>query len=194
MQLQALWTRLPGSKEKQFLAEIIKDAGRCSAQARQSLWGLRQSAAAPVEFGDKLAALARHAAQVKPVSLALRLEPVSLASMPETEYQLLRIAQEAISNALAHAGAQTLEIRLETEKGTLRLSIEDDGIGFEAGNEASFGHYGLVGMRERAEEIGAKLTIDSSRRSGTCISIELPLSQSEISASNVEGRFEHQTK
>ncbi len=130
MQLQALWTRMPPSKDKQFLRDIIQDAGRCSAEARESLFDLRTTQR-PHEFSEKLAELARQAADRKPISLRLRLQPLSLSSMPDTEFQLLRIAQEAISNALAHAEAQAIDVRLEVEKGTLRLSIEDDGIGFE---------------------------------------------------------------
>ena len=146
------------------------------------------------EFSAKLAAMARQAADGKPISLDLQLEPVSLDSMPETEFQLLRIAQEAISNALAHATAQTVNVRLQMDQATLRLTIEDDGIGFEAGAAGAIGHYGLLGMQERADEIGAKLSIASSRQSGACVTVELALSRSEISASNVDTRFEHQTK
>ncbi len=59
MQLQALWTRLPPSRERQSLSEIIKDAGTCSAEARQSLWGLREIGTTSAGFSTKLAKLAR---------------------------------------------------------------------------------------------------------------------------------------
>lgn len=194
MQLQALWTRMPSSKDKQFLRDIIQDAGRCSTEARESLWDLRTAQPTPYEFSEKLAAIAKQAVEDKPISLVLRLQPVSLSSMPDTEFQLLRIAQEAISNALVHAAAQSVEILLQTQKGMLRLSIEDDGIGFDADAAGPAGHYGLIGMRERAEEIGAKLTIVSDPRSGTCVVAELPLSRAAISDGNAEPRFEHQTR
>jgi signal transduction histidine kinase/ligand-binding sensor domain-containing protein len=192
MQLQALWTRLPASKEKQFLADIIQDAGRCSTEARQSLWGLRRGGTPVLEFRDKLAVLARQAAAGHSVCLELRLEPVPLNHMPDTEYQLLRIAQEAISNALAHAGARTLEVELLIEGGLLRLSIADDGSGFSSGVDAPFGHFGLTGMRERAAEIGATLSVESSPASGTRVQIELPMSASSAFKSNAEAGFEHQ--
>lgn len=192
MQLQALWMRLPVSKEKQFLDEIIKDAGRCSTEARQSLWGLRSTEPMPLEFWDKLEALARQAVEGKPASLVFSADPVSLDSMPETEYQLLRIAQEAISNALTHSNAHTLAVRLRIEEETLQLSIQDDGVGFTTATAGVAGHYGLQGMRERAGEIGAKLSIASSRSTGTCIVVELPLAQPRISQSNADTHFEHQ--
>lgn len=192
MQLQAVWTRLPVSKEKQFLGEIIKDAGRCSAEARQSLWGLRTAGTPALEFREKLAALVRQAVAGHSISLDLRLESVPLNHMPDTEYQLLRIAQEAIANALAHAGARTLEVELLLDGDLLRLSIIDDGIGFSTALDVPFGHFGLTGMRERAAEIGATLVVDSSPSSGTRVTIELPLSASRGFEGNVHSHFEHQ--
>src|SRR5581483_723990 len=105
MQLQALWMKLPASKEKLFLGEIIQDAGRCSTEARHSLWGLRAFGTSSLDFSDKLARVARQAVDGRPISLSLELQPVSLTSFPAIEYQLLRIAQEAISNTLTHADA-----------------------------------------------------------------------------------------
>ena len=95
MQLQALWIQFPASRKKRVLGEIIKDAGRCSTEARQSLWGLRALGAESLSFSESLARLSRQAVAEKPISLSLKLEPVSLGVMPEVEYQLLRIAQEA---------------------------------------------------------------------------------------------------
>ncbi|HEX3684169.1 MAG TPA: two-component regulator propeller domain-containing protein [Bryobacteraceae bacterium] len=191
MQLQALWTRLPVSKEKQFLGEVIKDAGRCSTEARQSLWGLRRAGSTAIPFCGKLEALAREAVDRTPVALEFSGDPVSLDSMPETEYQLLRIAQEAISNSLTHSSAQTLQVSLRLQEGVLQLCVQDDGAGFATSSPGGFGHYGLVGMRERAAEIGARLSIVSSPSTGTCVLVEFPLS-SRTSVSNADTPFEHQ--
>ncbi len=88
---------------------------------------------------------------------------MSLDALPEVEYQLLRIAQEATSNALRHAHARTLEIRLHVDEEQLGLTFADDGIGFTKDvARAEAGHFGLLGMRERADEIGAGLTVTSS--------------------------------
>jgi signal transduction histidine kinase len=182
MQLQALWTRLPASKEKAMLAEIIEDAGKASQEARRSLWGLRTFGSDSLTFSDKLAKLARQTVAEQPVSLVLQLQPVSLRSFPEVEYQLLRIVGEVLSNTSAHAQAKTIEIRLAIIDRELQLIIADDGIGFTPGSQQPFGHFGLVGIRERADEIEAELTIASAPGSGTTITINVPLRELQSTA------------
>jgi signal transduction histidine kinase len=175
MQLQALWTRLSASPEKQFLHEIIQDAARSSKEARQSLWGLRSSAASPLEFTQKLAESCREANAGERLELRLRLDPVSLTSMPDAEFQLLRIARETVANAVQHSGATLLEVELCATKTELQLSLCDNGKGFDP-HAGQFGHFGLVGMRERASEIGAQLQITSQPGIGVRVEVRLPLS------------------
>lgn len=194
MQLQALWTKLPPSRERHLLADIISDAGRCSAEARQWLWGLRTIGPGSLPFSEKLARLAGHAVSGSGVSLGLQLAPVSLSAFPEIEYQLLRIAQEAISNTLAHARAKHLDIRLETDGRALKLELKDDGVGFSSSQPVLQGHFGMEGMRERATEIGAELTIASAPGQGTRIAIRVPLRPANSAGSNAEHPFEHQLR
>src|SRR6185312_11258430 len=84
-------------------------------------------------------------------------------------YQLLRIAKEAIANSVRHAEPKTIEVRLECKEPNLvELTIRDDGKGFDANEPHSrLGHYGLIGMKERAEELGAKLAVTSIPGTGT---------------------------
>jgi signal transduction histidine kinase/ligand-binding sensor domain-containing protein len=185
MQLQALWTKWPASKERNTLGEIIQDAARCSTEARQSLWGLRTIGPGSPDFARKLTTLARQAADHSSIHLSLKLDPVSLRAWPEVEYQLLRIAQEAISNSLRHAGARRLEIRLQSDPREANLTIADDGVGFDS-SSTPFGHFGLVGMRERAAEIGADLTIESMPGNGTSVRIRLPLNRGGAPKSRLE--------
>ena len=173
MQLQALWTKLPVSKERKQLGEIIQDAAHCSAEARQSLWGLRtMGSSGSLEFSGKLQKLAFDAAEKGKLARVLRVDPVSLNGSPEVEYQLLRIAQEAINNVVKHSGARRLEVQLEQSPEQIIMSIKDDGAGFDAERQR-FGHFGIVGMFERAKEIGANLSIDSKQGQGTTLSVVL---------------------
>lgn len=195
MQLQALWMRMPASKEKQFLAEIIEDAGACSQEARQSLWGLRARGPRTKEFSDKLIQVCREVLEESDISLKLDVQPVGLQALPDTEYQLLRIAREVVSNTLAHAHATVLHVYLAIHKGSLNLSFEDNGVGFVAENGVQLlDHFGLVGIRERAEEIGAELKLSSSPGAGTKITIHLPLTKARTTESNPEPGVEHQIR
>ncbi len=193
MQMQALWTRLPGSKEKGVLADIIADAARCSRDARQSLWGLRTTETQPSDFSEKLGNLARQAVGRRPISLVSRLQPVSL-NRPELEYQLLRISQEAIANTLEHANANRLEIDLSVEGKQLQLAIQDDGIGFAGSEDERVGHFGLLGIRERAREIGADLQVSSLPGRGTKVAVRLSIPHYLGLDGNVDASVEHQLK
>ena len=185
---------MPPSKEKQFLAGIIADAGACSQEARQSLWGLRTHGPRDREFSDKLADLCREVLQGSDISLRLDLQPVGLEALPDTEYQLLRIAREVVSNTLAHAFGNDLHVRLWISKGELNLEFADNGVGFSADKSVKLlDHFGLVGIRERAREIGADLKVESSPGAGTRIGIRLPLTATHTD-SNAEPGMEHQIR
>ena len=83
------------------------------------------------------------------------------------------MAEEALRNIERHAMATRALVRLETAQGTeLTLRIEDDGVGFDAG-VARPGHYGLVGLHEQAQLIGAHLDIDSAPNRGTIVTVTL---------------------
>jgi signal transduction histidine kinase len=190
MQLQALWTRLSASREKQSLQEIIQDAARCATEARQSLWGLRSSNASSLAFNEKLAHSCREANSGGRLELTLHLDAVSLQFMPDAEFQLLRIAREAVANAVRHSQATRLEVLLRASNSELILSLCDNGQGFDT-QTSHFGHFGLIGMRERAREIGAQLDITSQPACGVRIEVRLPLTSSP-GKSNRTTQPEHQ--
>jgi PAS domain S-box-containing protein len=89
-----------------------------------------------------------------------------------------RVAQEALTNVLRHAGAQHVWIELSQSDGILELVVRDDGVGFDVTTTceraASHGHLGLLGMKERVEILGGHLEVDSKPGLGTRISIFLP--------------------
>jgi signal transduction histidine kinase len=95
----------------------------------------------------------------------------------EFEQHLLRIAQEAVTNVLKHAGARNIWIKLHTEARKLYLRIVDNGHGFEQQDAFSSvgGHFGLIGMRERAERLGGELHLASHPGEGTEVEVTVPL-------------------
>jgi signal transduction histidine kinase len=88
--------------------------------------------------------------------------------------QVFRIAQEAINNALRHAGAQHIAVGLDARNGRVALTVQDDGSGFDPAAQALRARrLGLTSMEERARALGATLTIDSRPGAGTRISLEV---------------------
>jgi two-component system NarL family sensor kinase len=92
---------------------------------------------------------------------------------------IFRITQEALHNAIQHADASEIAVRLTQYPDHLRLTVTDDGRGIEGGvDPARFvaqGSYGLAGMRERANMIGGKLEVQTAIDYGTVVIFELPL-------------------
>jgi signal transduction histidine kinase len=176
MQLQALAARLPESSERSTLEEVIGDAGLCLREARRSVAGLRSAADGGPGLAAAVAQAARAITELHDVRLLLRLGRSPTGLTADVEYNLLRIMQEAVTNAVKHAGASTIEVILDASPPQLRLSVRDDGVGFNAdGGEHPRGeHYGLIGMRERAAQIGATLRLASESGRGTTVALELP--------------------
>jgi signal transduction histidine kinase len=92
---------------------------------------------------------------------------------PARDRELLRIAQEALNNAIRHARASHVTLRLHSDNGTVLLEVVDDGIGFDPqARELRAAHLGLTSMEERAQRLGARLAIDSAPGAGTTVRVE----------------------
>ena len=105
--------------------------------------------------------------------------PTASHALPyRIEQELWRIGQEALVNVERHADAKEVVVRWDVHDGIARLEVADDGTGFELAGVVG-DHYGLVGMRERADAIGAHLAIESGPGRGTKVAVELTLKQQE---------------
>src|SRR5579863_1635622 len=188
MQMQALVGRLRSPEEKLSLNEIIADAGECLRETRRSVAGLRASAGANPALAVAIADAARQITEERNIRLKLNLDERHPELHAEVKYNLLCIAQEALSNAVKHSGARIIEIVLSCSGPDLRLSIRDDGHGMPQGANAGGrdGHYGLVGMKERASQIGAEFDLVSAPGRGTKISVKVPVAQEAYIASSQE--------
>ncbi len=94
----------------------------------------------------------------------------------EFEIACFRVVQESITNALRHAGARRLEVRITRSSRRVSLSIKDDGCGFNLATldeAAAHGHLGVLGMRERVRARGGKFKLTSRPGAGTAIEVEL---------------------
>jgi signal transduction histidine kinase/ligand-binding sensor domain-containing protein len=177
MALQALAGRLPSSDERRILEEIIDDAAHCLRDTRHSVAGLRGARVTGSALGAAVSKAAGQITETENVRLRLRVGDTLPALEPETEYNLLQIASEAVTNAVKHARAATIEVQLRHAGDALKLSVHDDGAGFDLpGAAAREGHYGLIGMRERAAQVGGAFQILSRPGEGTTVSVEVAIS------------------
>ncbi len=151
------------------------------AEARTSIWDLRSGAAgAPDQPEDLPSRLSRSCTRIAGGASAkvyLQVKGTYRPVSPRIEEELLRIGQEAVANAVRHAAASRIDVQLVYEAARVSLRVEDDGRGFTpaTGTHGPEGHYGIRGMQERAGEIDAALSLESSIGAGTRVSVEAPL-------------------
>jgi len=137
-------------------------------ETRRALKALRSNALEDMGLGLAIQRAAESAATRFQLNLTLDLKNSLPALSPDVEQTIYRITQESIENIVNHSRAKNFSIRLESNDHTL-LTIQDDGIGFDSKSKEPTGHFGLVGMRERAELAGGKLKITSEKGKGTKI-------------------------
>jgi len=95
--------------------------------------------------------------------------------LPVVEEQLLHIGQEAVNNAVQHGRATRVDMEITYDDGHTRLRVSDDGCGFDPGTlHGADGHYGLISMRERAEQVKGRVRIDSAPGRGTLVEAVVP--------------------
>ncbi|MEJ7616663.1 MAG: triple tyrosine motif-containing protein [Pyrinomonadaceae bacterium] len=149
------------------------------AEARRSVWDLRSHALESGGLPEALSETITRLTAGTPAQAKVQISGAARALSPVVENNLLRIGQEAVTNAIKHAAAQHILVELSFNGPRVRLAVRDDGRGFAAHNNqrpsATDGHFGLFGMRERAEQIGGKLIVNSAPGSGTEIICEVKL-------------------
>jgi signal transduction histidine kinase len=145
-------------------------------EARQSIWNLRSPLLETQDLAGALRELGRRGTAGSSVTFALALSGDPRRYSPRIENELLRIAQEAITNAMRHAHASRIDLLLEFGGSHVTLHVADDGRGLvgELISEAHT-HYGIVSMRERAESLGGRLTVGRSTTGGTQVEAVLPI-------------------
>ncbi|MFB4316294.1 GAF domain-containing sensor histidine kinase [Actinomadura sp. 21ATH] len=163
------------------LEQVERLAAEALAELRAVIFELR-----PADLADGLVASLRKHVEVLDrayeTDVRFAADPAAAAVVlgEEQEAVLFRIAQEALHNALRHAKASGVEVRLRTGGGHAVLEVADDGAGFDPAavapnGEAAGGGLGLASMRDRAESAGAVLSIDAAPGIGTVVRLEVPL-------------------
>ena len=162
-------------QQRQLLAGL-------QTEARGFLWDLRDPVHVEGSLRESIAAQLRHLEPLAAVPLAFEAEGPSPDVAPATQYQLVRIVREAVTNAIRHAHAHRIEVGLRQDfprfgHGSVCLTVADDGAGFDTeARSAVEGHYGLRGIRERARRIGADIAVQSAPGHGTQVVVTLTVS------------------
>ena len=152
-------------------------------EARRSIRDLRSGSLEKHDVGQGLLEITRQLTAGTSIQAELKVRGVVRALPSAVENNLFRIGQEAITNAIKHARASKVSIRLEYGHGRVTLNIKDDGCGFNPEERLLMedGHFGLVGMRERAKAIKARMEFHSVADQGTSITLDIPISHEPAS-------------
>ncbi len=144
-------------------------------EAREAIWNLRSKS--NENFGARLTELAHSMSRDNSIAIRLHMKGRPDGLAPATEDNLLLVAREALLNALRHAAPTRIDLDLRYSRGSLEMKISDNGRGFErlASQGGNGKHYGLIGMRERAEALGGSLSVISGNRKGTVVGLKIPI-------------------
>src|SRR5256885_63843 len=145
-------------------------------EARRSVHALRPQALEKATFADALRAIITNTTAGTSLRSDFQLKGQPRDLQPAVEENLLHIGQEALSNALKHACATRFQARLSFDSDAVRLELRDNGKGFVV-DSANGGGIGLIGMSERADQIGARLAVTSKPGRGTKIIAVSPYQQ-----------------
>jgi PAS domain S-box-containing protein len=158
---------------RRHLEKMRALAGQGLAEARRSVRALRPQMLEDTTLADALRRMVEDVAPGSGISIKFELMGVPYLLSAETEVELLRIGQEALTNALRHARAQHIRMTLSFDTDEVQLCVHDDGLGFSRPKAKS--GFGLIGMRERAERLGGQLKIVSKPGKGTGVHMTVPL-------------------
>jgi len=178
LRLQVVDDLLPPGEAKEELDQSLERADQAIAEGRRAVYDLRSTNTTANDLKEALRAAADKFAGDGSPTFSLEAEGAARDLHPIMHDEVYRIACEGLRNAFKHARAQHVEVEITYGERVLRLRIRDDGDGIprdilESGRS---GHYGLRGMRERAQQNGATLEIWSRPKAGTEIELSIPAS------------------
>jgi signal transduction histidine kinase/ligand-binding sensor domain-containing protein len=177
MQLHVAVDRLPQDSEaKPPLSRVLELMGQVIEDARNAVRGLRSNEAGPPDLEQAFSRIPQELAVQDDVKFRVIVEGRPQPLHPVLRDEVYRIGREALVNAFRHSHARAIEAELEYGADQLRIQVRDNGRGIdpEVLRSGRDGHWGLPGMRERAERIGARLSVWSSATAGTEVELFIP--------------------
>ena len=175
---QAACDRIPaGEPARRLLEQSLDRADRLLGESRDRVKDLRPSAIETKDLSDVLAAEGEHLSQLHSAKFRVSVQGTGRDLHPIAREEILLIGREALGNAFMHANAQNIEVDLLYDDAAVQLRVRDDGSGINAAlldGGGKPGHFGLIGMRERANKLGAQLDIWSKPGAGTEVDLRVP--------------------
>jgi len=177
LQIEAAKSLLGEAEKATFVPlDRARDLARESlAEARRAIWAFRPRALDKSDLPTALEWLVRNMAAGSGVGVEFTTRGAPRALTVAIETNLLRIIQEAVTNALRHAAARTIRVRLTFANEVVRVSVEDDGRGLAPRDARSGEGFGLISMRERVENLSGKFLLSSHPSRGTRILVKIPI-------------------
>jgi signal transduction histidine kinase len=156
---------------------------KSQVEVRRSVWDLRSRAMEQFDLSNALTENARQITYGTNIQVKLETQGEPKALPEIVEENLLRIGQEALANIIKHPQATGVDIKLKFDKEQVSLQVKDNGIGFDQAHTVgpNEGHFGLLGMSERARRLGGLFTVSSQPGAGTFLQAQIPLNSPLVS-------------
>jgi signal transduction histidine kinase/ligand-binding sensor domain-containing protein len=161
-------------KAEQSLTLAERMLARCIDEARRTVLDLRSQALEGTDLAGALADEARRMAQASAIQAEVRVSGVRRRLDASTEHHLLRIGQEALTNAVKHSGGDRVLLELHYGADDVQLVVQDNGRGLPAAVDARERHFGIQGMRERVARLGGSLEVGDRAGGGVEVRVKLP--------------------
>ena len=173
--------RTRSTAANEALREVGKIADGAYENVRQAIFGLQTMVSSGLGFIPTLTEYLHDFSEIRKIPVDLKVQaPEAVRFSPREEIQLIRIIHEALTNVFKHARASKCTLNFERDGNFSKVTIEDNGDGFVPMQaQGKVLHFGLKTMRERAEGVGGKLTIESALGKGTKVVVTLPLKKRE---------------
>jgi len=174
LRLDAAAARTQETKLHELITATRRLVQQLQTGARSFVWNLRETSLATQPLAEAIRSAVAGAASGHQLEIRTLGEPRRL---PESiGHELLRVAQEACTNASKHGGARSITITLDfTVPERVRLSVEDNGAGFDSAAPVPAGHFGLIGIRERVQKLGGEFLLRSQPGVGTTVEVSVPV-------------------
>lgn len=165
----------PDPAQAQAMRTVSDGLGRISEDIHTLAYHLHPSVLVELGLAAALRAECERRGRGGSLEIATALDPVPPELGRDNALCLFRVAQEALSNVIRHAAATAASVVLRREDGGLRLTVRDDGVGFDPGGPGVGGSLGLLSMRERVQLVNGTFDLESTPQGGTAVIAWVPL-------------------